>query len=63
MNPTWTSPRGDVQLYLGDCLKVLPTLPKVDAVITDPPYSSGGMVRGDRMATADAAPLLTGATA
>jgi DNA modification methylase len=29
---------GDATLYLGDCLEVLPTLPKVDAVITDPPY-------------------------
>jgi DNA modification methylase len=29
---------GDAQLYLGDCLEILPTLPKVDAVITDPPY-------------------------
>ena len=30
---------GDARLYLGDCMEVLPTLPKVDAVITDPPYS------------------------
>ena len=29
---------GDAQLYLGDCLEILPTLGKVDAVITDPPY-------------------------
>jgi DNA modification methylase len=29
---------GDATLYLGDCLEVLPTLPRVDAVITDPPY-------------------------
>lgn len=29
---------GNAQLFLGDCLEVLPTLPKVDAVITDPPY-------------------------
>jgi site-specific DNA-methyltransferase (adenine-specific) len=29
---------GDATLYLGDCLEILPTLPKVDAVITDPPY-------------------------
>jgi len=30
----------DVQLYLGDCLEILPTLEagSVDAVITDPPY-------------------------
>jgi len=29
---------GNAKLYLGDCLEILPTLPKVDAVITDPPY-------------------------
>jgi site-specific DNA-methyltransferase (adenine-specific) len=29
---------GDCTLYLGDCLDILPTLGKVDAVVTDPPY-------------------------
>lgn len=29
-------------LYLGDCLDVLPTLGKVDAVVTDPPYGING---------------------
>lgn len=29
---------GDATLYLGDCMKVLPLVGKVDAVITDPPY-------------------------
>lgn len=29
---------GNARLYLGDCMDILPTLPKVDAVITDPPY-------------------------
>ncbi len=29
---------GDCTLYQGDCLEVLPTLGKVDAVITSPPY-------------------------
>ena len=29
---------GDATLYLGDCMDILPTLSKVDAVITDPPY-------------------------
>jgi site-specific DNA-methyltransferase (adenine-specific)/modification methylase len=29
---------GDATLYHGDCLEILPTLPKVDAVISDPPY-------------------------
>jgi len=27
-----------VTLYLGDCLRVLPTLGRFDAVVTDPPY-------------------------
>ena len=29
---------GDATLYLGDCREILPTLGKVDAVVTDPPY-------------------------
>lgn len=29
---------GNATLYLGDCMDILPILPKVDAVITDPPY-------------------------
>jgi len=29
---------GDCTLYLGDCMDVMPTLVKVDAVVTDPPY-------------------------
>lgn len=39
-----------VDLRLGDCLLELNRLPddSVDAVITDPPYSSGGAFRGDR---------------
>ena len=32
---------GDAELYLGDCRDILPHLPKVDAVITDPPYGIG----------------------
>ena len=35
---------GRATLYLGDCRDVLPTLGKVDAVITDPPYFQ---VKGD----------------
>jgi DNA modification methylase len=35
---------GDAVLYLGDCLEILPTLPKVDAVITDPPYGLNAAV-------------------
>jgi site-specific DNA-methyltransferase (adenine-specific) len=32
---------GDATLYLGDCREILPTLPRMDAVITDPPYGIG----------------------
>lgn len=32
---------GNAELWLGDCREILPTLPKVDAVITDPPYGIG----------------------
>jgi DNA modification methylase len=52
---------GDATLYLGDCMEILPTLPKVDAVITDPPYGmdyqsgyatdalwSGRAIQGDK---------------
>lgn len=37
-------------IHQGDSLHVLRSLPadSVDAVVTDPPYSSGGMFRGDR---------------
>lgn len=40
-----------VQLFQGDSLALLASLPSgsVDAVVTDPPYSSGGQFRGDRM--------------
>jgi DNA modification methylase len=30
-----------VTLYLGDCREIIPTLGKVDAVVTDPPYGVG----------------------
>jgi site-specific DNA-methyltransferase (adenine-specific) len=38
------------EIHHGDALAVLRSLPSesVDAVLTDPPYSSGGMFRGDR---------------
>jgi DNA modification methylase len=32
---------GEATLYLGDCRDILPTLGKVDAVVTDPPYGIG----------------------
>lgn len=46
--PTESEP---VRIIQGDCLDVMRELPDgcVDAVVTDPPYSSGGQFRGDRM--------------
>jgi site-specific DNA-methyltransferase (adenine-specific) len=41
---TWTTPYGEAFALL----RPLPTT-SVDAVITDPPYSSGGFARADRM--------------
>lgn len=35
-----------VRLICGDCREVLPTLGKVDAVVTDPPYGIGAAKRG-----------------
>ena len=32
---------GNCTLYLGDCRDILPHLPKVDLVLTDPPYGIG----------------------
>jgi DNA modification methylase len=32
---------GNATLWLGDCRDILPTLGKVDAVVTDPPYGIG----------------------
>ncbi|MFD9948762.1 DNA-methyltransferase [Nonomuraea sp. NPDC059023] len=47
-SPYWHSDRAT--LYQGETLAILPTLPEhyVDAVIADPPYSSGGATARDR---------------
>lgn len=43
---------GDCRLILGDCRDILPTLGKVDAVVTDPPYlfdaAGAGIFRSNR---------------
>ena len=41
---------GNATLYLGDCREILPLLPKVDAVVTDPPYGNGCAPRGGKTA-------------
>ena len=50
IEPTWQSECGRVKLWRGDSLDIVPSMPElsIDAIITDPPYSSGGMYRGDR---------------
>jgi len=35
---------GNAELWLGDCREILPLLPKVDAVVTDPPYGMGKLL-------------------
>ena len=42
---------GDAVLYLGDCRAILPTLGKVDAVVTDPPYGQAYQPRKTPMPT------------
>ncbi len=46
--------RDGCELFQGDSLALLREFPDAtfDAVVTDPPYSSGGFTRGDRMASA-----------
>jgi len=39
---------GNATLYLGDCREILPTLPKVDAVVTDPPWGSNTACNSQR---------------
>lgn len=34
---------GDATLYRGDCIELIPQIEDFHALITDPPYSSGGM--------------------
>jgi site-specific DNA-methyltransferase (adenine-specific) len=45
----WVSPCGRATLFLGDCREIVPTLPRPDAIVTDPPYGigqHGGAFRG-----------------
>ena len=36
----------DVQVWLGDCRELLASIPRVDAVVTDPPYGLGDRMQG-----------------
>jgi len=47
---------GNAELWHGDCLEVLPLLPKADALVTDPPYeiaAAGGGIGAKRKYLAD----------
>jgi site-specific DNA-methyltransferase (adenine-specific) len=46
MKPYWTSKCGRHEIWHGDCLEILPTLGKVDAIVTDPPYGLGDKWKG-----------------
>lgn len=40
--------RGGVRIFHGEAFEVLDSLHGLQAIVTDPPYSSGGAFRGDR---------------
>lgn len=42
-----------VTLYLGDCREILPTLGRVEAVVTDPPYGIGDRMQGGTWGAAE----------
>jgi site-specific DNA-methyltransferase (adenine-specific) len=48
VTPYYESSGGGVTIYHADSFDLLHDLIGIDAVITDPPYSSGGAFRGDR---------------
>lgn len=52
---------GDTTLYQGDCMDILPTLGRVEVVITDPPYSARTHAGHDMIARGAAADGADGA--
>lgn len=49
LTPYYLDERAGIAIYHADCLDILPELAGIGAVVTDPPYSSGGAFRGDRV--------------
>jgi site-specific DNA-methyltransferase (adenine-specific) len=45
---------GQCDLYLGDCREILPLLPKVDVLVSDPPYGISANTNGKRFSGGDA---------
>ena len=46
MNPYYEDTQYGIVIYHGDCREILPQLPKVDAVVTDPPYGTQSLGGG-----------------
>lgn len=44
---------GNATLYQADCLEILPTLPGVETIVTDPPYGLGKRMSGGTWGTAE----------
>lgn len=51
MNPYYSE--SGITIYHGDCRDVLPTLPPVDLVLTDPPYGIGDRMQGGTWGSAE----------
>lgn len=51
MHPPHKITIGDCTLYLGNSIDMLPDLPPAAGLITDPPYSSGGLHASTRIAS------------
>jgi len=44
--PYYQDDRSGITIFCGDCRQILPYLPKVDLVLTDPPYGIGNVWKG-----------------
>lgn len=56
MKPYYVDEKAGITIYLGDCREILPTLPKCDLLLTDPPYevtATGGGLGAKRRYLAD----------
>jgi hypothetical protein len=58
MKPYYEEP--GIQIYCGDCREILPTLDRVDVVITDPPYSEWVHAKVRRGGSVRAVDIVTG---
>jgi site-specific DNA-methyltransferase (adenine-specific) len=46
MKPYYEDSKAGIVIYCADCREILPSLPKVDLVLTDPPYGLGDKLKG-----------------